>query len=166
MARIVMADDGIAFDGVTFENAPLGGAETAFVSLAEAFARRGHAVEVRNRCRHPGRHNGVLWAPLERAMPAAADLYIANRGDKLLPLMPEARRTVFWIHNPARYLLKPRYMGIFEENDPARRLIVLANHNSDLAEYWEWSASGFFPVDITNEAYALGVNYIIYGLTH
>jgi glycosyltransferase involved in cell wall biosynthesis len=24
--------------------------------------------------------------------------------------MPRARRTVFWIHNPARYLLKPRYL--------------------------------------------------------
>lgn len=61
---------------------------------------------------------------------------------------------------------KPRYMAIFEDDDPAKRMLVLANHNSDLAEYWEWSAQGFFPVDITNEAYALGVNYIIYGLTH
>ena len=62
--------------------------------------------------------------------------------------------------------VKPRYMGIFEDNDPGKRLMVLANHNSDLAEYWEWSANGFLPVDITNEAYALGVNYIVYGLTH
>jgi hypothetical protein len=61
---------------------------------------------------------------------------------------------------------KPRYMGIFEDDDPKKRMLVLANHNSDLAEYWEWSAQGFFPVDITNEAYALGVNYFIYGLTH
>jgi hypothetical protein len=61
---------------------------------------------------------------------------------------------------------KPRYMGLFEGDDPAGRLLVLANHNSDLAEYWEWSAGGFFPVDITNDAYALGVNYIVYGLTH
>jgi hypothetical protein len=61
---------------------------------------------------------------------------------------------------------KPRYMAIFEDDDPKGRMLVLANHNSDLAEYWEWSAKGFFPVDITNEAYALGVNYFIYGLTH
>jgi hypothetical protein len=61
---------------------------------------------------------------------------------------------------------KPRYMAIFEDDDPGKRMLVLANHNSDLAEYWEWSAQGFFPVDITNEAYALGVNYIVYGLTH
>lgn len=60
----------------------------------------------------------------------------------------------------------PRYMVIFEDNDPDQRVMVLANHNSDLAEYWEWSPRGYFPVDPTNDAYRLGVNYIIYGLTH
>ncbi len=50
MARVVMADDGIAFDGRMAETAPLGGAETAFVALAEALAARGHQVEVRNHC--------------------------------------------------------------------------------------------------------------------
>ena len=38
MASVVMADDGIAFDGVMAQTAPLGGAETAFVALAEALA--------------------------------------------------------------------------------------------------------------------------------
>src|SRR4029077_16767665 len=47
MASVVMADDGIAFDGVMAETAPLGGAETAFVGLAEALAGRGHRVEAR-----------------------------------------------------------------------------------------------------------------------
>src|SRR6516165_2265492 len=50
MASVVMADDGIAFDGLMAETAPLGGAETAFVALAEALAARGHRVEARNRC--------------------------------------------------------------------------------------------------------------------
>ena len=30
----------------------------------------------------------------------------------------------------------------------------------------EWSARGFRPVDDTNEAYKLGVNYLMYGMTH
>jgi hypothetical protein len=55
---------------------------------------------------------------------------------------------------------------LYENNDPAGRLMALVNYNSDLAEYWEWSATGFFGVDLTNEAYKLGVNYIIYALTH
>ena len=60
----------------------------------------------------------------------------------------------------------PRYMAIFEDNDPDQRVMVLANHNSDLAEYWEYSAQGYFPVDPTNDAYRVGVNEIVYGLTH
>jgi hypothetical protein len=42
--------------------------------------------------------------------------------------------------------------------------MVLANHNSDLAEYWEWSPEGRFGLDPTNDAYRLGVNYIIYAM--
>jgi hypothetical protein len=60
----------------------------------------------------------------------------------------------------------PSYFAMFEDNDPAKRIMVLANYNNDLAEYWEWSATGMFPVDMTNEAYKLGVNYIVYGVTH
>jgi hypothetical protein len=31
----------------------------------------------------------------------------------------------------------PEYHAIFEDNDPGGRIMVLANHNADLAEYWE-----------------------------
>ena len=58
------------------------------------------------------------------------------------------------------------YYGVFENNDPAGRMLAMVNYTSDLAEYWEWSGSGFFPIDPTNDAYKLGVNYIVYGLTH
>src|SRR6267142_2649378 len=42
----------------------------------------------------------------------------------------------------------------------------VANHNCDIAEYWEWSADDRFPVDVTSGAYELGVNYIVYAMTH
>jgi hypothetical protein len=60
----------------------------------------------------------------------------------------------------------PKYYGLFEDNDPRRRMMAIVNYNNDLAEYWEWSAQGYFPVDTSNDAYKLGVNYVIYGLTH
>jgi hypothetical protein len=60
----------------------------------------------------------------------------------------------------------PRYMALFADNDPNGRMIALANHNNDLAEYWEWSAEGLYSEDPTNNAYRLGVNYIVYGMTH
>jgi hypothetical protein len=64
------------------------------------------------------------------------------------------------------YGLLPTYYGLYEDNDPARRLMVIANHNHDVAEYWEFSGTGFFSVDPSNEAYKLGINYMLYGLTH
>ena len=63
------------------------------------------------------------------------------------------------------YGLRPSYYGIFEDNDPARRLMVVANFDNDVPEYWEWSGEGLYPFDASNEAYKLGVNYVIYGLT-
>jgi hypothetical protein len=60
----------------------------------------------------------------------------------------------------------PVYKALFERNDPNGRMMALANHNNDLAEYWEWSDRGYFGIDPTNEAYRIGVNYVIYSLTH
>ena len=60
----------------------------------------------------------------------------------------------------------PTYYGIHEDNDPAKRLMVIANHNNDVAEYWEWSDRGMFPQANMEEAYKLGLNYMIYGFLH
>ena len=62
--------------------------------------------------------------------------------------------------------IAPSYYGIFEANDPTRRLMVIANFDNDVPEYWEWSGEGLFPFDASNEAYKLGVNYLVYGMTH
>ena len=61
---------------------------------------------------------------------------------------------------------KPEYFGMFEGNDPQKRLLAVANFNNDLGEYWEFSDQGIDPVDLSNEAYKFGVNYFIYGLIH
>ena len=55
------------------------------------------------------------------------------------------------------------FFGIYEDNDPAKRLVAIMNLNNDLGEQWQYSNFGFTP--ITNESYRLGVNYMIYGLT-
>ena len=60
----------------------------------------------------------------------------------------------------------PEFHGIFEDNDPAKRLLAVVNYNNDVGEDWEWSDTGQLPVDVTNHAYKLGVNYIVYGMTH
>ena len=60
----------------------------------------------------------------------------------------------------------PIFRGLFEDNDPKKRMMMIVNYNTDISQYWEWSGRGFRPIDDTNDAYKLGVNYIIYGLTH
>lgn len=62
--------------------------------------------------------------------------------------------------------IRPSYYGMFEDNDPSKRLVIVANYDNDVPEYWEWSGQGLFPFDQSNEAYKLGVNYVLYGLTH
>jgi uncharacterized protein DUF4159 len=64
------------------------------------------------------------------------------------------------------YGTTPIYMGLHEENDPTKRLMVIANYNNDIGEYWEFSDVGWYPIDLSNEAYKLGVNYLVYALTH
>ncbi len=60
----------------------------------------------------------------------------------------------------------PSYFGLFVDNDPTQRMMAIVNYNNDIAEYWEWSDTGWLPIDYTNEAYKLGVNYVIYALLH
>jgi hypothetical protein len=60
----------------------------------------------------------------------------------------------------------PQIMGIYEDNDPKKRLMAIINFNTDVSQFWEFSATGLFAVSQSNEAYQLGVNYIVYGLTH
>lgn len=60
----------------------------------------------------------------------------------------------------------PEYWGIFEDNDPEKRLMAIINYNNDIGEYWEFSDTGYTLVDLTNEAYKLGINYVVYAMTH
>jgi Domain of unknown function (DUF4159) len=61
---------------------------------------------------------------------------------------------------------RPVIRGVFEDNDPTKRLMAIINFNTDVSDFWEFSATGFRPIDESNQAYKLGVNYIIYGMTH
>lgn len=60
----------------------------------------------------------------------------------------------------------PTYWGIYQDNDPKKRLIMIANVDNDIGESWQWSGRGFVPIAAANETYKLGVNYVIYALTH
>jgi hypothetical protein len=58
------------------------------------------------------------------------------------------------------------FLGYFENNDRNGRLIAMVDYKNDIGEFMEYSGRGFFPVDMSNEAFKLGVNFIIYAVTH
>jgi hypothetical protein len=61
---------------------------------------------------------------------------------------------------------RPEFYGLFEDNDPTKRMMIMVNYSTDVSDFWEFSSTGFRPIEESNEAYKLGVNYIIYGMTH
>ena len=63
-------------------------------------------------------------------------------------------------------LAKAEYLGIYEDNDPSKRLQVIINYNNDIGDYMEWSGEGWYPVNFSNDAYKFATNYVMYGLTH
>ena len=106
---IAMVDDGIAFDGESMRQSPLGGTQKAFVNLAEAFADKGYIVTCYTNGPGVGSVNGVDWRAFNQAIsPAKADLVIVNRNPALLRFGKGVQNLVLWLHNPAQYLRKPR----------------------------------------------------------
>jgi hypothetical protein len=61
---------------------------------------------------------------------------------------------------------RPYFRGLFEDNDPTKRLTMFVAYNTDISQFWEWSERGLRPIAQTNEAYKLGVNALMYGLLH
>ena len=60
---------------------------------------------------------------------------------------------------------RPQFYGVYQDNDPEGRLLAIVNYNTDIGDYFEYSDTGWLPVDISNEAYKLGINYWMYALT-
>ena len=139
MADVVIADDGILFNGRTPEHQPLGGAESAVIQLAEALAARGHRVRAFTTEAAPLDHKGVSWMPLHFGgpyanLPETCDLYIANRGDKLISRVRRAKKTVFWVHNPARYIAKWRYVHKLWARKPT--IVFIGDYHATTCPGW------------------------------
>jgi uncharacterized protein DUF4159 len=61
------------------------------------------------------------------------------------------------------YDTAPHIRGI---SDDKGRLMVLITFNSDYGDAWEWMDDPDYPSEFTTYAYRLGVNSIIYAMTH
>jgi len=59
--------------------------------------------------------------------------------------------------------VEPRWRGIYDDRG---RLMVAICHNMDLGDAWEWADLPQYPERWASLAYRIGVNYIIYAMTH
>jgi hypothetical protein len=57
----------------------------------------------------------------------------------------------------------PHWRALYDDKG---RLIVMANHNSDIGDAWEHADDPYYPLPFTKAAYELGINYIVYAMTH
>jgi hypothetical protein len=108
------------------------------------------------------------WANFEQQM---ARCFPDGRWIKLDPTHP-IFHSFFDIDDfssiPTAYNLggRPEFWALFEDNDPNKRMFVIANYMNDISEFWEHSEKGYYMVADTNQAYKFGVNEFLYGMTH
>jgi Domain of unknown function (DUF4159) len=57
----------------------------------------------------------------------------------------------------------PRWRAILDDKG---RIMVAICHNMDLGDAWEWADHPRYPEKFASLAYRVGVNYIIYSMTH
>ena len=57
----------------------------------------------------------------------------------------------------------PHWMGIYDDRG---RIMVAICWNQDNGDAWEWADSPLYPERAASQAYRVGINYIIYAMTH
>ena len=57
----------------------------------------------------------------------------------------------------------PGWRGIYDDQ---KRIMVAVCHNMDLGDAWEWADWPQYPERYASLAYRVGINYIIYSMTH
>jgi len=111
---------------------------------------------------------GPQWQQFERAMRLVMPEARIVPLERSHPIFDAFFRiaTLQGMRHPSDTRYEAQYLGIFEDNDPSRRLQVIINYNNDIGDYMEWSGEGWYPVNLSNDAYKLATNYLVYGLTH
>jgi hypothetical protein len=59
--------------------------------------------------------------------------------------------------------IDPMIFGISDDN---QRLMVLITYNSDLGDAWEWMDQPCYPEKYSGQAYRMGINFMIYAMSH
>jgi len=57
----------------------------------------------------------------------------------------------------------PTYYGLANS---AGQIAVIALHNNDLANFWEWYGQGGYPLRPSTDAFRMGTNFVVHAFTH
>lgn len=56
-----------------------------------------------------------------------------------------------------------RWLGIYDEKG---RILIAISYNSDIGDAWEYADDAWYPAKYSDLAIRLGVNYVVYAMTH
>lgn len=118
-------------------------------------------------------HNEREWATfmagIERVFPGASAVELDDGHPIFHTVYDMSKRVqvpgLNVVHGPGyeRGGVVPHWRGILDAHG---RVMVAICFNMDLGDAWEWADLPEYPERYASEAYRLGVNYVIYALTH
>ena len=59
--------------------------------------------------------------------------------------------------------VEPRWRAVYDDKG---RIQVAICHNMDLGDAWEWADDPRYPEPFASTAYKIGINYLVYSMTH
>jgi hypothetical protein len=59
--------------------------------------------------------------------------------------------------------VEAKWRGIYDDKG---RLMLAICHNMDMGDAWEWADSPHYPEKYASLAYRIGINYIMYAMSH
>jgi len=77
--------------------------------------------------------------------------------------VPGAEHLYAGAKNPGDGGIGAHWRGIYDDKG---RVMVAISYNSDLGDAWEWADSPRYPEKFSGLAIRIGVNYIVYAMTH
>lgn len=102
--KIVIATQGLPFNGHTTKHKALGGSETAVIEVAKELHKLGNEVVVYNNCEKPGKYDGVYYHNFQDDWQdfvdiGYADIVIVSRFVQILGQKLNSKLNILWNHD-------------------------------------------------------------------
>lgn len=105
--------------------------------------------------------------------------HIYNLSEQIRKAFPDRELVPIGVHHPAFHSFydtesleifapyvtggRPGYYGLLNKDGG---LALIALWNNDLANFWDWIDDGRYPLEPSTEAFRMGINFVVYAMTH